>query len=73
MAAGLVDDGIAVENMESELAQLRALVESRKPVCPICKSEMKQQNYKGYYDSFGYWECDCPGFSGANTWNGAYV
>ena len=73
ICAGLVDDGITVERLERELVSLRALVASTKPVCPVCKCEMKQQNYKGYYDSFSYWECDCPEFPGANTWNGAYV
>jgi transposase-like protein len=73
IGAGLVDDGIAVEAMEKEVAELRSVIAAAKPVCPICKTGMKQQNYRGYYDSFSYWECDCPEFPGANTWNGAYV
>jgi hypothetical protein len=73
MAAGLVDDGIAVEAMETQLAELRALVASNKPVCPICRTEMRQQNYQGYYESFGYWGCDCVEFPSANTWSGAYA
>jgi hypothetical protein len=73
IAAGLVDDGIAVESIEKSLADLTAAVASGSPVCPVCQCVMKQQNYKGYYDSFSYWECDCKQFPDANTWNGAYV
>ena len=73
MAAGLVDDGMAVEAMEKELEKLTAAVASGSPMCPICKCVMKQQNYRGYYDSFSYCECDCAEFPGANTWNGAYA
>jgi transposase-like protein len=73
ICAGLVDDGMAVEDMERELAKLRELVTSTRPVCPVCKSEMNQKNYQGYYDSFSYWGCDCVEFPGANTWSGAYA
>ena len=73
MAAGLVDDGLAVEDMERELIKLRELVASTKPVCPFCKSEMNPKNYKGYYESFGYWGCDCLEFPGASTFAGAYA
>lgn len=73
MAAGLVDDGMAVEAMENELEKLTTSMASGLPVCPICKYVMKQQNYKGYYDSFSYWKCGCAEFPGASTWNGAYA
>ena len=73
ICAGLVDDGITVEDLEREVVSLRALVASNKPVCPICRTEMRQQNYQGYYESFGYWGCDCVEFPSANTWSGAYT
>jgi len=73
IGAGLVDEGMAVEAMETELKKLRETIASGKPVCPICKCEMKQQNYNGYYDLFSYWECDCSDFPDGNTWNGTYV
>lgn len=73
MAAGLVDDGIAVEAIEKAMAELTTAVASGMPMCPICKCVMRQRNYKGYYDSFSYWECDCQEFPGAGTWNGAYA
>ena len=73
IAAGLVDDGIAVEAIEKSLADLTAAVASGSPVCPVCKCAMKQQNYQGYYDSFSYWGCDCVEFPGASTWSGVYA
>ncbi len=29
------------------------------PICPYCHSEMEISSYKGYYDSFPYWQCEC--------------
>ena len=65
--------GIAVEAMEKEPEKLTAAVDSGLPVCPICKCAMKQRYYRGYYDSFSYWECGCESFPDADTWNGGYV
>ena len=31
----------------------------QKPICPLCNKEMHVVKYKGYYDSFVYWECSC--------------
>lgn len=73
IAAGLVDEGVAVEAMEKELEKLTASIATGSPICPICKSVMKPQNYCGYYDSFSYWECDCQEFPDARTWRGAYA
>jgi len=30
-----------------------------KPVCPICNTQMRVDKYKGYYDEFNSWVCDC--------------
>ena len=73
MAAGLVDDGIAVEAMETQLAELRAVIAAGKPVCPICKTEMKAVNYKGYYEAFSFWECKCQSFTEAESQHGAFA
>lgn len=73
MASGLVDDGIEVEAMEAELQRLQGLIASGAPVCPVCKTAMKQNNYEGYYDSFSYWGCDCETFPDGKTWHGAYA
>jgi hypothetical protein len=29
------------------------------PICPLCKKRMAVVEFKGYYDSFVYWGCDC--------------
>jgi len=73
ICAGLVDDGVAVEAMEKELSELKAVVASGKPVCPICQSEMKAVNYKGYYEAFSFWECKCQSFSEAESQHGAFA
>ena len=73
MAAGLVDEGIAAEDLEEELAELKAVVASGKPVCPICRCVMKPEHYSGYYDSFSYWLCNCVEFPDAGTVKGGYA
>lgn len=44
---------------EEEIERLNGLLRSKKIVCPYCKSELKPETYKGYYDSFDYWNCKC--------------
>ena len=29
------------------------------PICPYCKARMRAMKYKGYYDEFDFWDCDC--------------
>lgn len=29
------------------------------PVCPMCQAIMHTEYYKGYYDEFTYWTCNC--------------
>jgi len=50
-----------------ELRKLKELINNNKPVCPYCKKEMIPVNYKGYYDSFPYWECECDKFEGKDV------
>lgn len=73
MAAGLVAEGIAVETLELELNQLKDAVATGVPVCPVCECAMRQQNYKGYYESFSYWDCGCERFEDGHNWSGAYA
>lgn len=73
MAAGLVEDGMEVESMEEELAKLRAMVSSQKPVCPICKTQLEQVNFRGYYDDFSYWGCSCESFPDGRNAHGDYA
>lgn len=40
------------------------------PVCPICKEEMKKNNYEGYYEAFSYWSCGCEHFDDVDVWFG---
>jgi len=73
MAAGLVDEGVQFEAMEAKIAELTALLESKTPVCPHCKTAMKATNFTGYYDKFSYWECACDRFENGAEECGAYV
>lgn len=61
-AAGCVDEGMEFERMEKEISSLKAKLTSNKPICPICLAEMKSVNYRGYYDEFSFWECQCQKF-----------
>lgn len=46
------------------------------PVCPICKKTMWVEKFKGYYDTFKHWQCDCHSDDlpkERDTSHGAYV
>jgi transposase-like protein len=43
------------------------------PVCPYCKTKMKPFHYRGYYDSFVGWECECYEIPNAETQLGEYA
>lgn len=72
-ANNLCDEGIEVEALERKVKELTELIESKKPVCPICKEEMKPFNFKGYYDEFSGWECSCENFPDVEDSHGAYA
>lgn len=55
----MVDCAFEFERVVKELNELKEKVESGKPVCPHCKKVMSKVEYKGYYDSGDYWECEC--------------
>jgi len=43
------------------------------PVCPFCKAKMTPLYFKGYYESFSMWECECLEIPGAGEERGAYA
>jgi hypothetical protein len=43
------------------------------PCCPFCKAEMKPFDYRGYYDSFFGWECNCVEIPNAEIQCGRYA
>lgn len=71
--AGLVDEAVAVEEMRRELEYLRARMGSSEPVCPHCYAKLRPIQFKGYYDEFPCWTCDCVHLPGATTETGAYA
>lgn len=44
-----------------------------EPVCPLCLTKMMKVNYKGYYESFSYYKCQCESFTTAIEEKGNYV
>ena len=42
-------------------------------ICPYCKVAMEEISYKGYYDTFDHWECNCYELPNARTCLGAYA
>lgn len=42
-------------------------------ICPYCLKELKPWTYKGYYDSFTYWGCECEMLPNAVVHCGSYV
>lgn len=73
MGTGLVMEGIEYERMEAEIAELKKKLESKQPVCPICKDTMKPFNFKGYYDEISAWGCSCDYFDEGEDQCGAYA
>jgi hypothetical protein len=47
--------------------------EIKMPVCPYCCSEMTPFHYRGYYDSFCGWECQCEKIPNAEIQVGEYA
>jgi len=43
------------------------------PVCPYCKVAMRSRYFRGYYDSFYMWECDCEKIVGAEEKPGTFT
>jgi tRNA(Ile2) C34 agmatinyltransferase TiaS len=72
-ANNLVDEGLLVDALEKKVEELAKLLESKKPVCPICKTEMSPFNFKGYYDEFSGWSCECKNFPDTKSCQGAYA
>lgn len=72
MAAGLVDDGIAVEALEDRLRGLQQLLTDNKPICPFCHHAMSPKAYDGYYEKFSYWACNCETLPDSERWFGSY-
>ena len=73
IAAGLVDDGISVEQLEARVKELETLVASVDPVCPRCECEMTPMNFNGYYDKFSAWSCGCDWFENVEETKGGYA
>jgi len=68
-----VDLGVILDQFIEEHQKLIDNIKSREPICPICKGKMSPVNYKGYYDSFSFWECDCDHFLDGKLSLGQYA
>lgn len=68
-----VDEAFELIEEQKELTRLRAVVGSGDPVCPICKAKMEKERYKGYYENFVYWSCECEKFDDCETVTGSYA
>jgi hypothetical protein len=49
-------DVLKAETMKNYIASLPKLP---APVCPYCRETMREEAFKGYYDSFHHWACAC--------------
>jgi hypothetical protein len=65
-----VDAALAVQALLEEVKRLRA---ATAPVCPHCHVSLRPTQFKGYYDEFCYWECDCDSLPKAKTVRGAFA
>lgn len=43
------------------------------PVCPHCETRMRPMYFRGYYESFFMWECECIEIPDAEETRGAYA
>jgi hypothetical protein len=72
-AAGLFNEVAELEKLHTELLRLQELIKSSKPICPICMRVLEPFNFKGYYDTFSGYECNCTNFVGIKDSHGAYA
>jgi tRNA(Ile2) C34 agmatinyltransferase TiaS len=59
LAKNCVDEAMYIKELIEEVNKLTKLVESQKPICPNCHTEMELIYYHGYYDNFSCWTCQC--------------
>jgi hypothetical protein len=58
------------ENTENPPVEMPRII---MPVCPYCKTEMKPFDFRGYYDDFVGWECQCNDIPNAEIQRGQYA
>lgn len=63
----------AVVESVRELGPVGKSVKARLPKCPYCKVQLRPVAFKGYYDEFDCWECDCRDIPGAVEQRGGYA
>ena len=53
-----------IQELKEENKKLLELVQSKKPICPYCKSELCPINYSHYYSEgdIPFWGCNCDEF-----------
>lgn len=60
--------------LTAEINRLQSLLSSKRPVCPHCKTLMKEVNYTPYGDEkFCFWECRCEEFDNGEEQIGMYA
>jgi hypothetical protein len=64
-----VDAGILIFNLLKEIKRLESI---NGMICPHCKQELKPHHFKGYYDEFACWLCDCEIIENAEVIKGSY-
>lgn len=55
---GRLDEGVDLHILLDVIEEMQEALQ-KGPVCPVCKTRMYRAAYKGYYDSFHYWDCGC--------------
>ena len=72
-----VDEALYIKDLKEIIANLTSVIESRKPVCPFCKAEMRPTMHSHYYSDGDYaiWTCNCDEFpkeANADRWHMGY-
>lgn len=73
MGEGRVDEGMLVEDLLSMTKGTLAKLSAEGPVCPTCREAMVRRTFKGYYESFSYWDCGCEDEVTGEIHKGAYT
>ena len=62
--AGFCETAEYVKDLIKENDRLTALTQSKKPICPYCKTEMSATNFSHYYSegAMPVWFCNCEDF-----------
>lgn len=73
-STGDCDIILILDEMIAQARANQATLRRKGPLCPFCKTVMERALYKGYYDTFSAWICECgDDIEATTTLSGSYA